>query len=75
MCGETAIRCSDVDLCSVIFLHYLEHFNLIFLEADINVFHFRLNYRRLLAHLSRRLIGELIVYEGIRRPSIFKHLL
>ena len=24
----------------------------------------------LLAHLSRRLIGELIVYEGIRRPSI-----
>ena len=31
-----------------------------------------------LAHLSRRLIGELIVYTGIRRPSvnIFKrHLL
>ena len=30
------------------------------------------------AHLSRRLIGELIVYEGIRRPpvNIFKrHLL
>ena len=24
----------------------------------------------LLAHLSRRLIGELIVYEGIRRPSV-----
>ena len=24
----------------------------------------------LLAHLSRRLIGELIVYTGIRRPSI-----
>ena len=23
-----------------------------------------------LAHLSRRLIGELIVYEGIRRPSV-----
>ena len=26
--------------------------------------------RRFLAHLSRRLIGELIVYEGIRRPSV-----
>ena len=24
----------------------------------------------LLAHLSQRLIGELIVYEGIRRPSV-----
>ena len=24
----------------------------------------------LLAHLSRRLIGELLVYEGIRRPSV-----
>ena len=32
----------------------------------------------LLAHLSRRLIGELLVYRGIRRPSvvnIFKRLL
>ena len=26
----------------------------------------------LLAHLSRRLIGELIVYEGIRRPSVIR---
>ena len=26
-----------------------------------------------LAHLSRRLIGELIVYEGIRRPSVCQH--
>ena len=26
--------------------------------------------QRFLAHLSRRLIGELIVYEGIRRPSV-----
>ena len=25
---------------------------------------------KLLAHLSRRLIGELIVYKGIRRPSV-----
>ena len=25
-----------------------------------------------LAHLSRRLIGELIVYEGIRRPSVVR---
>ena len=24
----------------------------------------------LLAHLSRRLIGELLVYKGIRRPSV-----
>ena len=23
----------------------------------------------ILAHLSRRLIGEIIIYEGIRRPS------
>ena len=31
----------------------------------------------LLAHLSRRLIGELIVYQSLQRPSvnIFKHLL
>ena len=30
-----------------------------------------------LAHLSRRLMGELIVYQSLRRPSvnIFKHLL
>ena len=26
----------------------------------------------LLAHLSRRLIGELIVYEGIRPPSVVR---
>ena len=26
-----------------------------------------------LAHLSRRLIGELIVYRGIRRPSVRQH--
>ena len=26
-----------------------------------------------LAHLSRRLIGEHIVYEGIRRPSVVCH--
>ena len=26
-----------------------------------------------LAHLRRRLIGELIVYEGIRRPSVCQH--
>ena len=25
-----------------------------------------------LAHLSRRLIGELIVYKGIRRPSVVR---
>ena len=25
-----------------------------------------------LAHLSQRLIGELIVYEGIRRPSVVR---
>ena len=28
--------------------------------------------RFFLAHLSRRLIGELIVYEGIRRPSVVR---
>ena len=27
-------------------------------------------FNTFLAHLSRRLIGELIVYEGIRRPSV-----
>ena len=26
-----------------------------------------------LAHLSRRLIGELLVYRGIRRPSVCQH--
>ena len=30
----------------------------------------KINYKVLLAHLSQRLIGELIVYEGIRRPSV-----
>ena len=28
--------------------------------------------KSLLAHLSRRLIGELIVYKGIRRPSVVR---
>ena len=28
--------------------------------------------RTVLAHLGRRLIGELIVYEGIRRPSVVR---
>ena len=40
--------------------------------------HCLLPFFSFLAHLSRRLIGELIVYKGIRRPSvnIFKrHLL
>ena len=32
-----------------------------------------LEHLRFLAHLSRRLIGELIVYEGIRRPSVVRH--
>ena len=27
-----------------------------------------------LAHLSRRLIGELLVYRGIRRPSVVRRL-
>ena len=27
-----------------------------------------------IAHLSRRLIGELIVYKGIRRPSVVRRL-
>ena len=31
---------------------------------------FNLQLRLLLAHLSQRLIGELIVYTGIRRPSV-----
>ena len=30
----------------------------------------KLNEVFLLAHLSRRLIGELLVYKGIRRPSV-----
>ena len=30
-------------------------------------------YFELLAHLSRRLIGELIVYTGIWRPSVRQH--
>ena len=28
------------------------------------------SFRPILAHLSRSLIGELIVYKGIRRPSV-----
>ena len=34
------------------------------------VFCFDFFSNHLLAHLSRRLIGELIVYKGIRRPSV-----
>ena len=40
--------------------------------------HTKVGNCNLLAHLSRRLIGELIVYAGIRRPlsvNIFKRLL
>ena len=42
------------DLC-LLFSHKLQH---------------KLHVFKLLAHLSRRLIGELIVYGGIRRPSV-----
>ena len=35
-------------------------------------FFFLFRFRMLLAHLRRRLIGELIVYEGIRRPSLVR---
>ena len=35
-------------------------------EEPANVF-------SLLAHLNRRLIGELIVYEGNRRPPVCQH--
>ena len=31
-----------------------------------------LGWATLLAHLSQRLIGELIVYTGIRRPSVVR---
>ena len=31
------------------------------------------SFRPILAHLSRSLIGELIVYEGIIRPSVCQH--
>ena len=31
------------------------------------------DFKRFLAHLSRRLIGELLVYKGIRRPSVCQH--
>ena len=30
-------------------------------------------FRSFLAHLSQRLIGELLVYKGIRRPSVCQH--
>ena len=41
-----------------VYARILYHLSLIFLQPS------------LLANLSRRLIGELIVYEGIRRPSV-----
>ena len=34
---------------------------------------YRLSFgTKFLAHLSRRLIGELLVYKGIRRPSVVR---
>ena len=48
----------------------------IYMFAVSVIFHFGFKDRKLilivllLAHLSQRLIGELIVYEGIRRPSV-----
>ena len=47
-------------------------------SLDLNTVVLILTCVRFLAHLSRRLIGELLVYRGIRRPSvvnIFKRLL
>ena len=38
----------------------------------VKMFIFRYKFLIFLAHLSRRLIGELIVYEGIRRPSVLR---
>ena len=42
---------------------------------NITFYHFDSDPRfpPFLAHLSRRLIGELIVYKGIRRPSTFSN--
>ena len=43
---------------------HLRHMNEFRIFYDIHLITF-------LAHLSRRLIGELIEYTGIRRPSVF----
>ena len=49
--------------CNMYYLHVHHFYHLIMLSM------YALLYL-LLAHLSRRLIGELIVYEGIHRPSV-----
>ena len=36
------------------------------------MFHMTFIQIALVAHLSRRLIGELLVYRGIRRPSVVR---
>ena len=49
-------------------MHDYDHLSLTFkLKLKNVIFHFNVP---LLAHLSRRLVGELIVYTGIRSPSI-----
>ena len=67
-------------LCEQVFaISYFK--KMILLDKKVRCFHnllkisvvivlFWLSLVFLLAHLSRRLIGELIVYEGIRRPSV-----
>ena len=58
---KMAVVLSFADVCSSFFVIYW------------CVFEYWLFIRfQLLAHLSRRLIGELIVYEGIRRPSVVR---
>ena len=55
------------------------YFNLFRNNSKSGLRHFRLFQfvsvvLLLLAHLSRRLIGELLVYRGIRRPSVVRRL-
>ena len=41
-------------------------------ENNVKITIFTAVRYHILAHLSRRLIGELIVYTGIRRPSVVR---
>ena len=64
------LRVCNINPYMTIELSYLYHLDE---STCILIFRgMRSNSLFLLAHLSRRLIGELIVYEGIRRPHVVR---
>ena len=58
---------------SAVSIFWMLYFQRIFLSDNLEITtSLYINLVLLLAHLSRRLTGELIVYTGIRRPSVVR---